>query len=73
VATARSEAEEIALAASQTGNPLIGRLYANKAIAANEELLTSYIKSDLALSTRQDLLWSHYRFKCACPKCLEGK
>jgi hypothetical protein len=42
-------------------------------IAADEELYISYIDEDLPLPQRQQQLFEHYLFTCACEKCEEDK
>eukprot|EP01012_Entosiphon_sulcatum_P021336 TRINITY_DN2613_c0_g1_i1.p1 TRINITY_DN2613_c0_g1~~TRINITY_DN2613_c0_g1_i1.p1 ORF type:complete len:424 (+),score=72.15 TRINITY_DN2613_c0_g1_i1:91-1362(+) len=40
-------------------------------IEADEELFISYIDEDGEYSHRQTQLFNHYRFHCACPKCIK--
>jgi SET and MYND domain-containing protein len=40
-----------------------------KDIKAGEEVLASYVNSDLEYPIRHELLKRHYKFDCDCPKC----
>jgi SET domain-containing protein len=42
-------------------------------VQEGEELLISYIPTDMAFLERQNALKSGYGFECGCPKCAAGR
>lgn len=55
--------------ASRSRRPaLVSRIYAKRPIKADDELLTSYLPSEMLQEKRKQVLREQYRFECKCAK-----
>ena len=48
----------------------LNKVFARRDIGQDEEIVNSYIDTDLPFDTRQEILQSQYEFICDCQKCL---